>query len=355
VIQFVEGPFESVGVLLLLLRAGVILTIAMLAAVVAERAGFGVSGWRQARIDRRYAETLRRALAGDDAAVRTLVASPARHRLALAWLLVAPLIDDRDAARIARTRSIMKTLAIDDIADRYVRSLWWWKRALGLRALGLAQVRSRTAVIIGALDDGHPDVRAAALDALTDLQDPASLQAIVVRMHDATLHRGRRAAALTAFGSQSEPFLLDLAAVDPAHRLNYARALAICGSGRSRATLCQWTADPTAAVRAAAFEALAHVGLDDEAARLAVRALESDDPTVRAMAAQALHGWTGNPDVIPGLTRRLDDTWLVAVPAAESLRSIRPDGLAALSATAARTDLAGALARQMLWEEQRQL
>jgi hypothetical protein len=73
------------------------------------------------------------------------------------------------------------------------------------------------------------------------------------------------------------------------------------------------------------------------------------------MAAQALHGWTGNPDVIPGLTRRLDDTWLVAVPAAESLRSIRPDGLAALSATAARTDLAGALARQMLWEEQRQL
>jgi HEAT repeat protein len=326
----------------------------MLLAVILERAGFAAAAWHQRRIDRRYAGLVRRALGGEDEAIRALVASPKRHRLALAWLLVAPLIDDRDAARIAQTRVITQALSLVPMADRYLRSLWWWKRALGLRALGLTQVRDRTAVIIAALDDSHPDVRAAALDALTDLQDPASLQAIVVRLHDASLHRGRRAAALAAFGRQCEPFLLELAAVDPAHRVNYARALAICGSEQARATLCQWATDSSGVVCAAAFEALAHVGLDAGAARLAVQALDHDDASVRAMAARALQGWAAEADVIASLARRLDDTWLVAVQAAESLRSMRPAGLATLTAVAERPDLAGVLARQMLWEEQQQ-
>ena len=225
--------------------------------------------------------------------------------------------------------------------------------ALALRALGLTQVRGRTAAIINALDDPHPDVRAAALDALTDLKDPASLQAIVVRLHDASLHRGRRAAALEAFGRECEPFLLDLAAVDPTHRVNYARALALCGTTQSRPTLSVWAADANPHVRAAAFEALAHVGLDADAARLAIDALNRDEPAVRVMAARALGGWTGAGDAVPSLIRRLDDAWVVAVRAAESLRSIRPAGLAALTVCASRADLAGLLARQMLWEEQR--
>jgi HEAT repeat protein len=139
---------------------------------------------------------------------------------------------------------------------------------------------------IAALDDPHPDVRAAALDAL-DLQNPPSPQAIVVRLHDASLHRGRRAAALASFGSRCEQFLLELSDVDPAHLLNYARALAICGSERSRPSLCRWTTDPRADVRAAAFAALAHVGLDDPSARCALEALESGDAQERAMAARA--------------------------------------------------------------------
>jgi HEAT repeat protein len=272
----------------------------------------------------------------------------------LAWLLIQPLIDDRDAARIERTRAISQALSLVPLADRFLRSIWWWRRALALRALGLTQVRDRTPAIVAALDDEHPDVRAAALDALTDLQDPASLQAIVVRLHDASLHRGRRAAALEAFGRQCEPFLLDLASVDATHRVNYARALALCGSEQSRPTLCAWAADADAHVRAAAFEGLAHVGLDDGAARFALAALEDHDPSVRAMAAHALRGWTGAGDAVSGLVRRLDDPWVVAVQAAESLRSIRPAGLAALTRCAERGDLAGVLARQMLWEEQRQ-
>ena len=80
----------------------------------------------------------------------------------------------------------------------------------------------------------HPDVRAAALDGLTDLHDPAALRPSSCGVHDTSLHRGRRGAALKAFGSECEPFLLELAGVDPANRLNYIHALAICGTARSR-------------------------------------------------------------------------------------------------------------------------
>lgn len=349
----IGGPYASLEFALVLLQVGAALAFVMLYAVLAERLVYAVALFRQRRNDRRYGALVRRALDGDDAAVGALVASPKRHRVLLAVQLITPLIEDRHPARIERTRAIAEALSLVPVADRFLRSLWWWRRALALRALGLTQVRDRTAPIINALDDPHPDVRAAALDALTDLRDPASLQAIVVRLHDASLHRGRRAAALEAFGPQCEPFLLDLAAVDPTHRMNYARALSLCGTEQSRPTLRAWAADANVHVRAAAFEALAHVGLDADAAQLAVAALERDEPSVRVMAARALSGWTGAGDVVPSLVRRLDDAWVVAVRAAESLRSIRPAGVAALAVCADRGDLVGLLARQMLWEEQR--
>lgn len=324
--------------------------VAMAAAVVIERSAFGILALRQSRLERRYLPIVRGALAGDEAARRLLVASPGRHRIAVAGLLIPPLIDDRDPARIAATRAIAEAAAVPAIADRYLKSLRWWRRALALHALGLMQSRTHTAAIVAALDDGNANVRAAALDALTDLRDPASLSAIVVRMHDASLQRGRRAAALSAFGAECEPLLLDLAEIDPDRLVNYARALAVCGTVRSRPALCRWMNDPRLDVRAAALEALSHVGLDDAAARLAVEALESPDAHVRAMAANALNGWADTPDVPARLGSHLDDTWAVAVSAARSLRSLGELGQAELRARAARGDLAGLLARQMLWQ-----
>ena len=141
----------------------------------------------------------------------------------------------------------------------------------------MLQLRDHTAAVVAALDDPHPDVRAAALDALTYLHDVASLPAVVVRLHDASLHPARRLAALAAFGPECEDFLLELSQVDAAHLVNYAQALAICGTRRSRPVLARWTHDARPEVRAAAFEALAHVGVDAEAASLAIEALESDD------------------------------------------------------------------------------
>ena len=189
----------------------------MTAIVVAERAVSALMRARGRHLEDRYRPLVAGALAGDDAAVGRLVAAPARHRLAIARLLIEPLIDDRDPARIARTRAIVGALSFTAIADRYLRSWLWWRRAVALRALGVLQLRDHTAAVIAALDDPHPDVRAAALDALTYLRDPASLPAIVVRLHDASLHPARRLAALAAFGPECEDFLLDLSEVDTAH------------------------------------------------------------------------------------------------------------------------------------------
>jgi HEAT repeat protein len=168
------------------------------------------------------------------------------------------------------------------------------------------------------------------------------------------LHRGRRGAAIKAFGSESEPFLLEMAEVDPDNRLSYIHALAICGTARSRTVLCRWTHDSRAEVRATAFEALAYVGLDDDAARVAIEGLESSDPHVREMAAYALRGWQGAGDGPARLATHLGDTWNVAVAAARTLRSMGPAGAAELQACASRMDLGGLLARHMLWQPKAQ-
>jgi HEAT repeat protein len=322
--------------------------VVMLLAVAIERAAFGAQQALKRRLAHRYGPLIQRALAGDETAGRLLAASPARHRLPIAWLLIAPLVDDRDPGRITRTRAIARATSVHALADRYLCSPLWWRRALALRAMGLLQDRDYTVRLVFALDDPHLEVRAAALDGLTDLKDPAAVPAIVARLHDVTLHRGRRGAALKAFGSCCEPLLLELSAIDPGRRLNYTHALAICGTARARPVLCGWTHDSRVEVRAAAFEALAYVGLDDEAARTAVDGLESENPPVRAMAAYALRGWRG-AGAAACVARHLDDTWIVAIRAALTLQSMGEAGFGELQARAMRPDLAGLLARQMLW------
>lgn len=328
----------------------VLFALAMLTAVTVERAAAGLFQIRDARIRHRYVPLIDRALAGDEAALAELAVSPLQHRLAVGYLLIGPLIDDRDPVRIAATRTVARAVLILQLCERYLRSRRWWRRALGLRGLGLIQDREHTGAIVAALDDPQSDVRAAALDALTDLRDPASMTAIVVRLLDTSLDRGRRAAAVATFGAEAETFVLALAEIAPEHRVNYARALVICGSARARPALCQWAQDERVEVRASALSALAKVGLDDSAARIALDALEHPDPVVRARAARALTGWTGTPEAPARLARHLDDTWTVAVPAARTLQTMGDPGIAALTASASRPGLPGLLARQMLWQ-----
>jgi HEAT repeat protein len=329
---------------------GVGIAAMMAVAVITQRLALSADERRVRRLKQQYGPLIDRSLAGDAAALDALVRSPPRYRLGLARLLLLPLVDDRRPDRIAATRTIARAMSLIAVADRWLESRWWWRRSVALQALGLLQYRDRSGQIVAALDDANADVRNTALDALADMHDPATLPAIVVRLHDTSLQRGRRAAALAAFGPQCEGFLIDLSRADPVHRLNYAKALGICGTGRSRPILSEWTADPRLPVRAAALEALGRLGLDEHAAPAVIAALDSDDVAVRAMAAGALRRWTGAGDVAARLARHLDDAWPVALSAAGTLQSMGASGRPALEAQAARTDLAGVLARQMLWE-----
>src|SRR5688572_11930211 len=94
----------------LLLWISIRLAIAMTAIVVAERVVSALIRARVRQIEDHYQRFVGGALAGNDAAIAALVAAPRRHHLAIARLLVEPLIDDRDPARIVRTRAIVSAL-----------------------------------------------------------------------------------------------------------------------------------------------------------------------------------------------------------------------------------------------------
>lgn len=345
----VLATFEQVTSWLLWLAGA--LTLMVTAMLVVERVTMAVRWMLRWRVEHRYKPLVRRALAGDEAAHVALGRSPSRHRLIIAALLLLPLIDDREPQRIARTRTIVRTMQLIPLADRYLRSTLSWRRAVALHVFGLIQDRQRAAAIVAALDDSHEDVRSAALDALTDLQDPATLPAIVVRLHDASLQPERRMAALTAFGSLAESHVLELADLDPQYRIHCAQALAICGTAASRPALCRWIDDARPEVRTAALTALRYIGLDEVALRQTLPALASDDVHVRAAAARALRGCGDEAaTVAPRLAAHLDDVWEVAVSAADSLTGMGAAGLDELQRRAQRQGVAGELARQKLWQ-----
>jgi HEAT repeats len=331
-----------------LLQATIVAGTVLLIVILVERTTLGFLEFRRRHMERRYQPVVRRALAGDPEARQALLASPSRHQLAIARILILPLVGDRNPSRVAETRAILRAMSFIPTVIRYLRSRWSWRRALALQVLGVLQIREHSAAIVSALDDPDPIIRSAALDALTDLQDPATLPAIVVRLHDASLPHGRRLAALAAFGSSSEPLLLDLMAVDSKHAINYVQALAICGTKRSLPVLCGLTGDPRPEVCVAALEALGRIGVDEIAADYVLAALDSGNVGIRAASAKALRG-CADPAVIARLADRLDDVWVVAVRAAHSLRSMGAPGIAALKAREHGPDTAGALARYMLW------
>ena len=335
----------------LLLDATIVLAAVLLIVIVVQRVVLASLGFRRRRLERRYRPVVQRALGGDPEARRALAASPSRHRLLIARILILPLVDDRNPGRVAETRGLLQAMSFIPVVNRYLRSRLSSRRALALHVLGVLQAREHSAAIVSALDDPSPIVRSAALDALTDLQDPATLSAIVVRLHDASLPHGRRLGALAAFGPRCEPMLVDLMAIDSKHAVNYAQAIAFCGAQHSRPALCRLTTDSRPDVRAAALEALGRIGVDETAAGYAIAALDSSDVRVRAAAAAALRGWASSPAVVARLANHLDDAWDVAVKAAHTLRSMGAPGVAALEARAHGQDMAGHLARHVLWLE----
>ena len=288
----------------LMVWAAVATALTMAAAVVVERAAFGLQQALNRRITQRYRPLVRRALDGRRNGARRAAGQPratsARDRVAADRTAHrgsrpgANRQDSRDRAGACRC-SARRPLPAEPVvvAARARAARARAHSSQGPHASARRRARRCTSGRAGRRarrPDGHARPGGGARHRRAACTTPPCIAAGAAR-------RSRRS------DPSCEPFLLELSEVDPANRLNYIHALAICGTSRSRPVLCRWTRDSRVEVRAAAFEALAYVGLDDDAARVAIEGLESDDPQVRAMAAYALRGWQGPGDAAARLAR----------------------------------------------------
>ena len=160
----------------LMVWAAVATAVTMAAAVVLERAEFGVQQALDRRLLQRYRPLVHRALEGDDTARDELLArsreTSDRDRLA----------GDRTAHRGSRPGAHRQGLARSCRRCRCSPSptvtcgagCGGGARAPCARS-GSIQATDHTAQLVAALDDPHPDVRAAALDGLTDMHDLTAL------------------------------------------------------------------------------------------------------------------------------------------------------------------------------------
>lgn len=219
VLQFDAYRFATAMVWL-----GTLLVLVNLVAVVSERTIFALGKFRRRLLEHRYQPNRRARHPRRPGGAAPPGSQPAPASLLYRTLAgAAPLQQARPRARRHGARDPR-----GHVAFRRHRSLAAKpavvKRIAAVRAFGILQMTTRTSAIVAALDDENDDVRAAALDALADLGDPQSLQALMVRLHDESLPRGRRFAAVAAFGDAGETFLLEMSSVDTSNRADYARA-----------------------------------------------------------------------------------------------------------------------------------
>ncbi len=336
----------------LLAGAGAAMLLLLLL-LVAQR-GVRELRWRrlqflQARFGPAVAELLpsTRAIAAAD-----LAQFPRRHRGVIGELVLTQL-------RLVRGN---QTLRGGEIADGLgLTTAWrtalehrqWWRVADAALALGLIRDGASVPALLTLLDHHHDQVRAAAIDALGHVGDPAALGALVARMgRPVRYERARVVQALRAFGPDVAEALIEHARTHPDERALVAGVLADVSGPGAAGVLLDWTADADHVIRAAAWRALATIGLSDRAFYHALKALRDDHTDVRAGAARAVSR-TGRADATDHLAQLLDDDWDVAAAAAMGLRRMGPRGQATLEVRAGGgPGLGYDLARQVLWESE---
>jgi len=114
-----------------LLWLGVLLACSMLVAVACERIVHVYQQTRSRMIAQRYGPLIERTLGGDRDARRALIASPPRDRLGIAWLLVPLVLTDTSRDRVAPVRDLFQALSLVPLAERLLRSRFWWRRTMG--------------------------------------------------------------------------------------------------------------------------------------------------------------------------------------------------------------------------------
>ena len=173
-----------------------------------------------------------------------------------------------------------------------------------------------------ALDEPHEEVRAAAVDALGRIGDPACGPILLARLRDESRHqRARVVEAIRSLGPSMMPILLEHARTHADDTAMTIDILGVVGGTAAIDSLLEWSGSPQPAVRAAALRAIGSIGLDDRSYFYALRGLDDEDADVRGMAARGL-GRSGRQSAVPYLAAHLDDAWLVAAHCASGLRRL---------------------------------
>ena len=323
----------------------------LLVLLVVQRLIRAASESRRRSLVVRYAPTIASALDGEAAAIAAAAGIiPARHRALVASLVLAPLHVVRGGHN-ARAAELAGRLRLTDDWRSDLRSRRWWHRSEAALALGLLRDQAAVPALIGLLDDQHDQVRAAAIDALGEIGDRSAIAPLLIRMNDPVRHeRARLVQSLRAFGEGATSALLAHGAAHLGDRALVASILSFIGGAAARDPLLLWAGSEPAETRAAAWKALASIGLDERAFYHALKGLGDDEVTVRAAAARAL-ARSGRGDASPHLARHLDDEWEVAAQSARALIKLGTDGHATLAARVSRgPGLGHDLAQQVLWE-----
>ena len=285
--------------------------------------------------------------------IQRLKNCPARHRPILSGLLLAPL---RVASGLVidRVRLAAEAVGLIDAWTNALSDRRWWVRADAARALGCVREVSAVSPILAMLDDDHEEVRAAAVEALGLIGDVRTIAALVSRLPEQSRYqRARVVEALRAFGPSVVKPLLAHSRGNPEDMATIADLLGLVRAVSAVDDLTGWCTDGRPEVRAAALRALGTIGPSERSYYYALRALRDEVAEVRAMAARAL-GRSRRQDAAPYLATALDDEWIVAAHCARGLRDLGAAGRLELERVS-HEGQALHLARQMLWEQDRQV
>lgn len=330
---------------------GTSILIILLLILVGQRLIRAAAEARRKTLVDRYRPVIDAALAYDaPSALEAASAIPRRHRAIAAGLVLATLRIVRGAQN-ERARSVAERLDLTSTWLADLESRLWWRRSEAALALGLLRDKKATPKLTPLLDDEHEQVRAAAIDALGQIGDVSAIGPLLARLNDPTRHeRARLVQSLRGFGENATRALVAHGQSHERDRAVVATVLSFVGGANAREALLEWSSAADGDTRAAVWVAMATVGVDERTFYHAIKALNADEPPVRAAAARAL-ARSGRSDAVPHLADRLDDAWEVAATSALALARLGPEGLGALKHRVSTGDgLGHDLAKQVLWE-----
>lgn len=208
-------------------------------------------------------------------------------------------------------------------------------RGRAVLVLGRLRLPEGEALLEPLIADRDPDVRLAAVAAIAMAETPAAAHALVRALVEDHITPERVIERL------AQPWAVDVLLAALAHpatdgegrgspRVSIARALGLAGDGRAEPALERLLRGGSDEERVSAARALGQIGTLASRDGL-VEALDPGLPwPLRAQAAKAL-GELGDPRVVAELEAMLgDDAWWVRANAANALRRLGAEGLAAL-------------------------